>query len=74
MLDGLSLTTQALIWISIVNYKTTRSPAGVKSVFYDVDNVRVSFVDPTPGHYEYEKYLAWLAEGNTPEEWSPDAS
>lgn len=23
---------------------------------------------------DYREYLAWIAEGNTPEEWSPDAN
>lgn len=23
---------------------------------------------------DYKEYLAWLAEGNTPEEWNPDAN
>lgn len=27
-----------------------------------------------PGNSDYQKYLAWLDEGNEPEEWIPPAS
>lgn len=30
--------------------------------------------DPTYESVETQQYLAWLAEGNTPEEWKPDAN
>lgn len=28
---------------------------------------------PTEENPDYQQYLKWLAEGNTPEEWSADA-
>jgi hypothetical protein len=29
----------------------------------------VSFVPADPGNMDYQAYLAWVAEGNTAEEW-----
>ena len=35
-----------------------------------LDNAHISS-DET--HYDYIAYLAWVAEGNTPKEWSPES-
>jgi hypothetical protein len=33
-----------------------------------------TFISQDPANPLYQQYLAWVAEGNTAEEWSPDAS
>jgi hypothetical protein len=38
-----------------------------------VDGVAHS-VPSDPSNSDYAEYLAWVAEGNTAEEWSPDAT
>jgi hypothetical protein len=46
-------------------YKLYKSPmsAEVRVVFREVDN---SYIPFDPANTDYQEYLAWVAEGNTP--------
>lgn len=33
-----------------------------------------ALIPPHEENSDYQQYLAWLAEGNVPEEWNPDAN
>jgi len=32
----------------------------------------VSYIPEDPTNTDYQQYLAWLEEGNVPEEWNPE--
>lgn len=47
---------------------------GVDIVYYEKNNVRISFGTDDPANTDCQQYLAWLAEGNSPEPWNPESA
>lgn len=53
-----------MIMYKLVNDEITHQPCSVSLL---KDNVRVASIPFDPANTDYQAYLAWLAEGNTPE-------
>ena len=51
-------------------YYKTISPSGQQIVIQIVGNVMISMLH-NPENSEYQRYLAWVADGNTPEVIDP---
>jgi hypothetical protein len=49
---------------------STEPQIEVRCIIRDVD---MSFIPMVEANPDYRAYLAWLDEGNTPEEWQPES-
>jgi hypothetical protein len=57
----------------MMNYYTTADPFGSTVIIrIDGDGSQWSFTE-IPENTDYQRYLAWVAEGNTATEWQPEA-
>ena len=52
-------------------YKKYNDPSGKEMIVLIESNL---FIPADPANSDYQQYLAWVAEGNTAEKWSPNAS
>ena len=43
----------------------------LKTVIYRVSDC--AWIPLDPANTDYQEYLAWLEEGNVPEEWNPES-
>ena len=54
-----------------MNYFVSNSDLGQVIVLKTEDN-RLFFIPTDVANADYQRYLAWLAEDNTPEEWDAE--
>ena len=53
-----------------MTYKTYTNMFGQQTIFRVVDG---AWIPADPANTDYVAYLEWVAAGNTPEPWQPDA-
>ena len=53
-------------------YFTKTYNDGSISIWFEANGFRYSFTNEDPANTEYKAYLAWVAEGNTATEYSPE--
>jgi len=46
------------------------SEENIGTLIYRVSDC--AWIPPDPANTDYQEYLAWLEEGNVPEEWNPE--